>query len=62
MSSTMDTVVLLTVPMLTLGCRLVEDMMTSKLSVPSFSLLITIPILNTTRLPPAGTVTLNGPE
>ena len=62
MSSTIDTVVVLTFPMLTLGCRLAEDIMTFKFSVPSFSLSMIIAISNTTRVTPAGTVILNGPE
>jgi len=58
----METIALLKLPMLTLGCRLAEDIMTVKFSVPSFSLSLVIEILNTTRVSPAGTVTLNGPE
>ena len=58
----METKALLTLPMLTLGCRLAEDIMTVKFSVPSFLLSFVIEILNITRVSPAGTVTLNGPE
>ena len=61
MSSTMETTVVPTFPMLTLGCRLAEDIVTLKFSVPSFSLSLVIDIVNTTLVSPAGTVTLNGP-
>ena len=60
--STMETTVVLTLPMLTLGCRLAEDMMTLKLSVPSFSLSLVIDIVNTTLVSPAGIVILYGPR
>ena len=59
--STMDTTVVLRLPMLTLGWRLAEDIMTLKFSVPSFSLSLVITIVNTTLVSPAGTVTLCGP-
>ena len=57
----METIAPLISPMLTLGCRLVEGIMTVKFSVPLIISLV-IEMLNTTQVSPAGTVTLNGPE
>ena len=62
MSSTIEIVVVLTFPMLTLGCKLAEDIKRLNFSVPSFSLSILIKTLNTARVSPAATVTIYGSE
>ena len=60
--STIETVDVFKFPILTLGCKLEEDIMMVKFSVPSFSGSTNIEMLNIARVSPANTVTLYGPE